>query len=53
VLSTVGNVVLEKKVQGVWWAELNWSAGRMRPAGSSLATPAIDEQKLATSIQFC
>jgi len=27
-LSTVGEVVLEKIVQGVWWAGLNWSAGR-------------------------
>jgi len=26
-------------VQGNWRARLNWSAGRMRPAGRSLATP--------------
>jgi len=37
-LSTVGNVVLENNVQGIWWAELNWSAGRIRPADRILAT---------------
>jgi len=37
-LSTVGNVVLEKHVQSIWRAGLNWSAGQMRPAGRSLAT---------------
>jgi len=30
-LSTVGNVVLEKNVQGIWRAGINWSAGWMRP----------------------
>jgi len=34
-LFTVGNVVLEKAVQGIWRAELNCSAGR------SLATPTL------------
>jgi len=34
-LSTVGNVVLAKNVQGIWRAGLNW------PAGRSLAIPGI------------
>ena len=29
--TTVGNVVLEKNVQDIWRAGLNWLAGRMRP----------------------
>jgi len=29
-LSTVGNVVLEKIVEGIWRDRLNWLAGRMR-----------------------
>jgi len=34
-LSTVGNVVLEKNMQGIWLAGLNWSANR------NLATPGL------------
>jgi len=41
-LSTVGKVVLEKDVQGVWRGGLNWSVGRIRPAGRSLATPSLE-----------
>ena len=44
-LSAVENVVLEKNVQGVWRAGLNWSAGWMRPAGRSLATRDVDYEK--------
>jgi len=33
--------VLDKNVQGIWRVGLNWSAGRMRPAGRNLATPAL------------
>jgi len=40
-LSTVGNVVSEKNMQGIWRAGLNWSTRRMRPAGRSLATPGL------------
>jgi len=29
-LSTIGNVVLEKNVEGIWWDRLNWLAGRIR-----------------------
>jgi len=36
ILST-GNVVLEKNVQGIWRAGLNWFAGQMR----SLAAPTV------------
>ena len=44
-LSTVGNVALEKNVQGIWRVGLNWSACRMRPAGRSLATLMKTEEK--------
>jgi len=43
-LSKVGNVVLEKNVQAIWRAGLNWSASRMRPAGRRLATPGLINQ---------
>jgi len=36
-LSTVGKVVLEKDVQGIWRGGLNWLVDRIRPAGRSLA----------------
>jgi len=32
---------VKKNMQGIWRAGLNWSAGRVRPAGRSLATPAV------------
>jgi len=44
-LSTVGNVALEKNLQGIWRVGLNWSAGRMRLAGSSLATTVVDYEE--------
>jgi len=42
VLSTVGNVVLEKNVQGIWRAGLHW------PAGRTLATPEIMKTLFST-----
>jgi len=39
-LSTVGNVVLEKNVQGFWRAGLNWLAGWMR-----LVSPGLQSNK--------
>jgi len=40
------NVVLEKIVQGIWRAKLNWSAGRMRSAGRMLATTGLQVSQL-------
>jgi len=45
-LSTVGNVVLEKNVQGIWRAGLNWLWDRMGPEGRSLATPSLRHKSL-------
>jgi len=47
-----------KSAQGTWRAGSNWSAGRMRPAGRSLATPALEQaiktsQTAATWPQWC
>jgi len=53
-LSTVGNVALEKNLQGNWRVWLNWSAGRMRPAGRSLATADVDyEEKSSDNTHPC
>jgi len=38
--------MLEKNVQGIWRAGLNWLVGRMRPAGRSLATPVLSVDNL-------
>jgi len=43
-VSTVGTWCLKKCVR-FWRAGLNWSAGRMRPLGRSLATPSVGDLK--------
>ena len=41
-MSTVGNVVLEKNVESILWAGLYSSAGRTRPAGPSILVVQVE-----------